>query len=185
MLQKALYPSLYCGKWLLSIRTISITPPGFSTSQILSFLTPYTIKEIAEVNEAADYEGKIIRIFLDVYDFLGKNPVSSQAVAVMKHNTGAPCTHCTICHQKKFCLPDCTYTFAVCYGQPSSTRALLRSLSLSFLGMSGSDTQYLQMKYSKVQTTNDLTWWPLLQLAVKLNKVKHLIKDVSQATEFS
>lgn len=172
----------YRRKQLPSTKTILLTAPGISTNQILLFSIPGKMKGAVEQIEAVDYESSFVRIVLGVYGFLRDYPSSLQAVNVMEHISGAPCTqrmYRTLCHQKKYSLPGYAYVSDVHYGHPFSSRPLLlSSLSLMFFRIGGSGRQYLRMKDGRGQTENDFTQWPLLQLSVKLNIAKNVIKNL-------
>lgn len=94
----------------------------------------------------------------------------------MKHTAWACCSYCTFRHQSIHRLPVYACIRDVHCDHISSTRTLLWSLLLGFLGIDVSDTQYLGMADGPLQTEEDLDNCPVPQLAIKLNNVKHLNK---------
>lgn len=93
-------------KQLSLIQTISLTPPGFLTNQILKFFILDIIGVTIEELEDTDSEGNCVCVPLDVSALLGDYPASLQANDVMKNSAGAPFQRCTFCHQNKHGLPD-------------------------------------------------------------------------------
>ena len=81
-------------------RTISLTPPGVSTNDVLDFIIDDLVDASVNGVIGIDPTGKSCRIFIDVVGFVAEYPASPDVLDVMKHGIIAPCTHCTFRRRK-------------------------------------------------------------------------------------
>lgn len=155
---------LYRHNQLLSIRTISLTTHSFLSNQILKFLTLDIILGTIGQLEGTDSKGNFVCIFPDVCGFLGDYPASSQVIHAIRQSAGAPCMHCTFCHQNIYGLPDYSYTTDVHSGHQSFTTTLDRSLILLHYEINANEVQDLGKNDKGLQTVCYSHYWSLLKL---------------------
>lgn len=76
-----------------SIRTISPTPVGVSTNEVLDIIIPEIIEGMTSGFSYIDSTFLRSKLYLEVTKIVGDYPASSEVVDVKKHSSGAPCTH--------------------------------------------------------------------------------------------
>lgn len=86
---------VYRCKQLSSVRTISLTPPGISSSQILKFLIPIITEGTMKEFEGAESEVNSAHTLLEVCGLFGDYLALWQATDVMKHSDSSPPMYCT------------------------------------------------------------------------------------------
>lgn len=76
------------------IRTVSLTPAGVSTNNVLDYLLDDLVEGSISGFDCVDALGETVRVYLDVLGFTGDYPASTSVVDLKGHNAMAPCTKC-------------------------------------------------------------------------------------------
>lgn len=119
---------------------------------------------------------KLSTSFLDMVRILCNYSDSSQALDVLKHMSGAPCTHCSFRHRTCGKGPKFAYTTRINCHNCSFSITLNCTVELCSAAMKKEDTHYLRLKQGVFDAIYQSFLCLMVNLCSDLKKVKHLIQ---------
>lgn len=157
------------------VRAISLTAPGVSTNEFLSFIIDEIIYETTKGVNVIDANGEDVIIFLKSLCFISDYPASSEVIGCMKHLARAPCTHCTFRHTYINKVPCYKARTKINSRHYSCTRSILRTDLIRSERITQNKQRFMGMKEGNMKNLHHSGHWPLLQLSQKLCEIQSQI----------
>ena len=167
-----------------SIRTVSLTPPGVSTNEVLHFLIEDLVTGSLDGFICTDAFGERVTVFFDIMGFIGDYPASSGVVDLRGHNAIAPCTVCGFTYNNDNVHSKYASTTSVHSRNSSYRRTQSRTESVRAAGITKMDCKCIGMSFSSSDNYLQSSACPLLNLAARCNSHLQTSSDVPDFSSF-
>ncbi len=91
-----------------AVRIVSLTPPWINNEEVFKNIQEDIVKYMTEGFQDFDAYGQPIRIFLDLFGFLGEAPAINAALDVLRH-TGSACRYMCLFNRSPLSLIGSRY----------------------------------------------------------------------------